>query len=376
MDEEKGAAGPDETVPLGERLRERVRAAGAISFRDWMEAALYDPRGGYYSRADLTRWGRAGDYRTAPERSPLFAATFADYFARVYEELGSPDQWTIFEAGAGAGHFAQGVLRTLRDDHPRVFAATRYVIDERSEDARSRARSVLDDLAARVQFQQLSDISSPAGTGIVIANELLDALPVHRVTLRGGVLRELYVAWDDREGKFAWAEGEPGTPRLAEYFARSGVVLSEGQTAEVNLEAEAWLKVAARAFEGGRLVLVDYGAEAEDLFAAPHRRGGTLRAFHRHRFADDVLARPGEQDLTTTIDWTRVRKVSEELGLEVVSFERQDGFLLRAGLLGRLERMSSEAATEADAVVLRSTARELILPGGMSDSFQVLVQKK
>ncbi|HEY0377077.1 MAG TPA: SAM-dependent methyltransferase [Pyrinomonadaceae bacterium] len=376
MNDKTGAEARDETVPLYERLRERVRAAGAISFRDWMEAALYDPREGYYTRAGLARWGREGDYRTAPERSPLFAATFADYFARVYEELGSPPEWTIFEAGAGAGHFARGVLQTLRDDYPRVFAATRYVIDERSADARSRAVVLLRDFAARVRFQNGSDINAPVSFGVVVANELLDAFPVHRATVRGGRLRELYVVWDDGEGKFAWAEDEPGPPRLAQFLARSDVTLSEGQTAEINLEAEEWLRGAARVFESGRLILVDYGAEAEDLYAAPHRRGGTLRAFRRHRFADDVLARPGEQDLTTTVDWTRVRKVCEELGLEVVSFERQDEFLLRAGLLDRLARMASEAEDDADAVVLRSTARELILPGGMSESFQVLVQKK
>lgn len=376
MNGQSGAEERDETVPLSERLRERVRASGAISFRDWMEAALYDPHGGYYSRADLARWGRAGDYRTAPERSPLFAATFADYFSRLHEELGSPPDWTIFEAGAGAGHFAHGVLRTLRDDYPRVFAATRYVIDERSADARSRARARLDDFAARVQFQSLSDVSAQASVGVVIANELLDALPVHRVIVRGGELRELYVAWDEEEGKFAWAEDEPSTPRLAEYLARSGVTLSEGQTAEVNLEAEEWLRSAARVFENSHLILIDYGAEAEELYAAPHRREGTLRAFHRHRFADDVLAQPGEQDLTTTIDWTQVRKICEESGLRLVSFERQDEFLLRAGLLERLESMASKASSEAEAVILRSSARELILPGGMSESFQVLVQKK
>jgi SAM-dependent MidA family methyltransferase len=376
MNEQPGAAAREETVPLFERLRERVRAAGVITFRDWMAAALYDPRGGYYTRADLARWGRAGDYRTAPERSPLFAATFADYFARVYEELGSPPEWTIFEAGAGAGHFASGVLRALRDDHPRVFAATRYVIDERSADARSRAGTFLRDFAPRVQFQHLSEISSPVDIGVVIANELLDAFPVHRVTVRGGRLCELFVAWDESERKFAWAEDEPGTPRLAQFLARSGVTLAEGQTAEINLDAEEWQRRAARVFEKGRLILVDYGAEAKDLYAAPHRREGTLRAFHRHRFADDVLARPGEQDLTTTVDWTQVRRVCEELGLEVVSFERQDQFLLRAGLLDRLERMASEAAAEGERVVLRSTARELILPGGISESFQVLVLKK
>ncbi len=360
-------------VPLCQRLRERVRADGALSFRDWMEAALYDPDGGYYSRADLARWGRAGDYRTTPERSPLFAATFADYFARLHAELGSPTTWTIFEAGAGAGHFAEGVLRTLRDDHPQIFSATRYAIDERSADARSRASERLRDFGDRVRFRELSHVG---GAGVVVANELLDAFPVHRVIVRGGELRELYVAWDDAEGKFSWREGEPSTPRLAEQLARSGVTLSEGHVAEVNLDAEEWLRSAAVVFESGRLVLVDYGAEAEDLYASHHRREGTLRAFHRHRFADDVLARPGEQDLTTTVDWTQARRVCEALGLSTVSFERQDEFLLRAGLLDRLERMAAEAHSVADTIVLRTGARELILPGGMSESFQVLVMKK
>lgn len=364
------------TVPLGVRLRERVRRAGAISFRDWMEAALYDPDGGYYPRADLVRWGRAGDYRTAPERSPLFAATFADFFARLHTELGSPPLWTIFEAGAGAGHFAEGLLRTLRDDYPQVFSATRYAIDERSPDARTRACERLSNFGDRVLFRELSAGGAPGGIGVVVANELLDAFPVHRVTARRGELRELYVGWDDVEGKFRWLEGEPSTPRLAEHLARSGVTLSDGQSAEVNLEAEEWLRSAARVFESGRLVVIDYGAEAEELYASPHRREGTLRAFHRHGFAEDVLARPGEQDLTTTVDWTQVRNVCEELGLCVVSFERQDEFLLRAGLLDRLERMAAAAPSTAEAVVLRTGARELILPGGMSESFQVLVVKK
>src|SRR5215210_7185650 len=127
------------TGQLAERLRALVRREGAISFRDWMNIALYDEREGYYFRRDLERWGRAGDYRTAPERSPLFSATFASYFAQLYEELDTPPAWTIFEAGAGAGHFAHGVLQTLRRDHPHIFSATRYVIDEPSADSRERA---------------------------------------------------------------------------------------------------------------------------------------------------------------------------------------------------------------------------------------------
>jgi SAM-dependent MidA family methyltransferase len=192
------------------------------------------------------------------------------------------------------------------------------------------------------------------------------------VTLSDGKLCELFVALDE-EGSFAWTKREPSTPRLAEYLARSGVEVSEGQMVEVNLEVEEWIRRATSSFKRGFIVIVDYGAEASELYTSPHRLEGTLRAFHQHRFAEELLARPGEQDLTTTIDWTNVRRVGEELGLQTVMFERQDAFLLRAGLLGQLERMSVEAPSETEALILRSSVRELVLPGGMSESFQVLV---
>jgi SAM-dependent MidA family methyltransferase len=361
--------------PLIERLRARIRRAGAISFHDWMAAALYDKRGGYYFRRDLKRWGRAGDYRTAPERSPLFAATFAEYFAKLYEELSAPHEWTIFEAGSGAGDFAWGVLQTLRRDHPQVFSATRYVIDEASEDARERAANKLAEFAGRVEFLRLADASEMVSEGIVFSNELLDAFPVHRVTVRNNQLRELFVDLDEA-GRFTWAEREPSTPLLAEHLARSGVELSAGQIAEINLEIEGWMRRATSASKRGYLLIVDYGAEAPELYSAPHRHKGTLRAFQRHGFAEDVLSRPGEQDLTTTIDWTHVLRIGTELGLQTVCFKRQDEFLLEAGLLDKLERMRVLAETETDALVLASGVRDLILPGGMSESFQVLVQKK
>lgn len=359
---------------LAERLRERIKLAGAISFRDWMQAALYDEREGYYCRADLPRWGRAGDYRTSPERSPLFAATFARYFATLYEELGAPQVFWIVEAGAGAGHFAEGVLESLQRWYPHVFAATRYVFDEASEDAKRRAQLRLAPFAKRLEFRRLCEMETASIEGIIFANELLDAFPVHRVRMRDGKLFELYVRADEA-GAFCWVEAEPGTSRLQEYLARPGFDLFEGQTAEINLEAEDWIARAASVLKRGYLITVDYGAEAAELYQAPQRTEGTLRAFHRHQFAEDPLARPGEQDLTTSVDWTHIRRAGEDAGLRTISFERQDQFLLRAGLLEQLERRVVEMRSEAEAAVLRSSARTLVLPGGMSESFQVLVQK-
>ena len=360
---------------LAERLRERIRREGPITFRDWMAAALYDPQGGYYCRPDILRWGRAGDYRTAPERSPLFAATFARYFASIYDELGAPDVLTIIEAGAGAGYFAQGVLETLRSLFPRVFAATRYLIDEASEDARERARLRLSAFAERLEFRRLEEIETPVAAGIIFANELLDAFPVHRVAMRAGRLFELHVGLNST-GAFCWIEKEPSTSRLQNYFERIGISLREGQRAEVNLEAQDWVALAASTLRRGHLIIVDYGADATDLYHSTQRPQGTLRAFHRHQFADDPLARPGQQDLTTTLNWTHLQKTVEENGLRPVSFERQDKFLLRAGLLDQLQIMTDAMPTETEALALRSTLRDLILPSGLSESFQVLIQKR
>jgi SAM-dependent MidA family methyltransferase len=402
-----------ESADLAARLRRRIRREGAITFREWMRAALYDERGGYYRRASR-RWGRAGDYRTSPERSALFAATFARHFATLFDELGRPQVLQLLEAGGGAGHFAHGLLQTLRRDAPRVFDSIHYVFDESSADSRARAATLLAPTASRVEFRRLTSFSEgghtpgradfsepserevltdspereshseppedegftkPLENVIVFSNELLDAFPVHRVLMRGGRLRELFVGLDAR-GEFVWAEGEPSTPRLAEHFARMGLGLAEGQTAEVNLCAEEWVARVARLVGRGYVFTVDYGDEAENLLGAPHRREGTLRAFRGHEMFEDVLRSPGAQDLTTTVNWTQVIAAGERAGLQTVALERLDTFLLRAGLLEQLERECALASGEAEVARLRLDARELILPGASASHFQVLVQKK
>ena len=372
---------PEPTSPteiqltLAEQLRQRIRREGPLPFRDWMDAALYDPQGGYYQRTDLARWGRTGDYRTSAERSPLFAATLAGYFAALYEEMGAPPQFNIIEAGAGDGSFAHGVLETLRRDHAQVFAVTRYVIDEISSDARRRITQRIGDFADVVEFASMKSFAAGSHTGIVFSNELLDAFPVHRVTRRGGSFLELHVGLNERE-EFVWSELEPSTSRLAEHCARQHIDVTEGQIVEVSLAAAEWIAHAASLFVRGFVVTIDYGDEAANLYQDPRRRAGTLRAFRQHQFADDILANPGEQDLTATIDWTHIRRAGESAGLHTVLFTRQDDFLLRAGLLQQLEHATARATTEAESIKLRVSIRDLILPGGVSQSFQVLVQEK
>jgi SAM-dependent MidA family methyltransferase len=350
-------------VSLAERLKELIRREGSISFHDWMQAALYDTHGGYYQQTGRKRWGREGDYRTSPERSELFAATFARYFVKLVEE-----ELTIVEGGAGDGSFAAGVLRTLRDQFPSRFAETRYVVYELSDDARRRAHERLGEFGERVQFcSEWAQVS--VKSGVYFSNELLDAFPVHRVVQSDAGLSELYVALDSK-GDFAWSTGPLSSPRLAD------VNPAPGQIIEINLAIEDWLSAVSEKFEQGYLITVDYGAEAAELYDPALRPDGTLRGFSRHGFVDDLLAQPGEYDLTTSVNWTQVKTVGEQLGWKVIEFTGQDKFLLNAGLLDQLQYQLDKAKTEAERVSLTTGAREMILPSGMASSFQVLVQRR
>jgi SAM-dependent MidA family methyltransferase len=360
------------SIGLADRLRERIKREGPMTFRDWMQAALYDEREGYYCRGDRIRQGRAGDYRTAPETSPLFAATFARYFATLFNELGSPSRFTIVEVGAGSGEFARGVLTALQTNHQDVFAATNYVIDEVSDAARAQIVSRLLQFADRLSFRRIGEISAPLITGVIFSNELIDAFPVHRVTMRDGMLRELCVGV--AEGKFVWTECE-GSAAVKDYCRQIKLELSEGQIVEINLGAGNFVARAASLLESGYLITVDYGAERDELLNAPHRQQGTLRAFHRHQLIDDLLSHPGEVDLTTTIDWTQMKEAGARAQLETIRFERLDQFLLAEGLLDALEESASKLS-DANALRIRTSARELVMPHGLAASFQVLVQQK
>jgi SAM-dependent MidA family methyltransferase len=395
--EARGVPDSSEDSTLAERLLARTRREGPLTFRDWMASALYDEREGYYTRRGSERWGRSGDYRTSPERTPLFAATFARHFANLHEQLGSPGRLTFIEAGGGAGHFARALLDTLRRDAPRLYDSIRYLFDETGQDSRQRAAALLATHLERLEFGRAEDLAADArsrepqrqdpqsrelqrqeprsGAFIVFSNELLDALPVHRVVVRGGRLRELYVS-EASAGGFGWLEGEPSTTRLEAHFDRLGLRPAEGQFAEVCLEADEWVARVASLEGHGFVVTVDYGDDARALLGSPRGREGTLRAFSCHRFVEDLLANPGAQDLTATVNWTQLTKAGEAAGLETVALERLDAFLLRAGLIEQLERECALALDDAEVAALRLGAREMILPGGMGASFQVLTQKK
>ena len=364
------AFGKPEVSNLVEHLAERIRKEGKITFHDWMAAALYHPSDGYYNRSDLKRWGREGDYRTSPERSELFAATFARYFASIHRCMGEPSDWVVVEIGSGGGEFAAGVLETLKQKFSNAYESMRYVAVDVSQDARRRTAERLEkfDNTSVVEFKDVT----PGNSMIVFSNELLDAFPVHRVTKVDGKVKEFYITLSN-ESKFEWIVDDVSDGSIAQYCNNS---LAEGQIAEVSPAVVRWFEQLGQKVESGYVVTVDYGAEAEELYNITQRKQGTLRAFRRHQFVDDVLESPGECDITSSVDWTFVKTVGQRYGFEVEEFDRLDKFLMKAGILEQLEERLANSINDADRAQLTTAAREMILPGGMASTFQVLVQKR
>ena len=360
-----------EDAVLADAIRAEIEACGPITFARFMDRALYEPGHGYYRRPEPGPGTAGADFLTAPEAHPIFGAAIGRLLEQAWDALDRPSPFKVTEPGAGAGALAAGLLGGLRDLRSPLFEAIRYRPVE-VEPARLdtlRERLAADGLAGSLAVGD--DQDGAIGTGAVIANEVLDALPVHRVVGRNGSLRELLVGVDGCGG-FAWLEGEPSTPALAERLAAEGVSLIDGQVTEVCLALDAWLKDATRHLARGVIALVDYAAEPAALHGAAHPVG-TLRAFARHAVGSDPFRHVGRQDLTATVDLAAVRSAAARAGLIPVGETTQAELLARVGTADLTDAyLRRPGATLQDALALRSAVARLMDTRGMG-GFRVLV---
>ena len=359
-----------EDADIVERLRAEIEADGPLPFARFMERALYEPGHGYYRRPVPGPGTAAGDYLTAPEAHPIFGATIGRLIEQAWDALGRPEPFTITEPGAGTGALALGLLAGLRDLGSPLLAVLRY----RPLEVEPLRLGVLRGrLAAEGLDGPLVDTPQDGPeAGAVVANEVLDALPVHRVVGRPGGLRELLVTWT--EGGFAEVEAEPTTPALAARLAAEGVELADGRVAEVCLALDAWVAGATARLDPGVAVLIDYGEDARDLYRAgdARRAAGTLRAFARHAVSGDPFRHVGRQDLTAHVDLTAVRRAASAAGLVPLGETTQAELLARlgSGELARTSLTRPDAGLQ-DALALRSAVARLMDPRGMG-GFRVL----
>ena len=357
-----------------------------------MELALYHPGCGYYARA-ARRSGRAGDFFTSVDVGPTFGELLEIQIAEMAAILGalSPEPeaqrpFDLVEAGAGNGRLAADILRAARRRDPLLRDRTRLHLVEASGSARAAQRGTLGDDADRLVSS--SDSLPPAFEGVLIANELLDALPIHQVIMREDGLREVYV---DRAGnRFVTHEGPVSSPALNGHLEALGIALEPGWRAEINLRAPAWIREVARRLRRGFVILIDYGHDAGELYSPTHA-SGTLTTFTRHTMAGPEssadtppwLVNPGEQDITAHVDFTSVRAAAEAEGLTTLGFLDQTYFLL-----GILE--GSNTSTPVNPVNPlnplnplnlsnlkdRLALKTLLMPGGLGSTHKVLILSK
>jgi len=321
-----------------------------------MEAALYDPEDGYYSRRAAI--GEGGDFVTSPTISPLFARAVARVFAADAAAL--PGEVVFCEAAAGSGNFLREFRAALDEIAPAVSRRTRLRAIERSLEGRDAiARAGLAESVAA----DPSEWESEPFEGWVFSNELYDALPVHRVVVSGSRLFELRVTKE--AGGFGWSPA-PAPAALGEYLARFAIELADGQAAEINLAAAPLHRSLARLVSRGRLVAFDYGHRARVLYHPEARPRGTLAVHARGRRGGNPLERPGEVDLTAHVNWDDLARAGEEEGFATHARMRQAEFLMKAGLF-------EDAGAARNR---RLEAFRLFDPEGIGDDLSVLVQSK
>ncbi len=341
---------------------------GRITFARFMELALYEPQLGYYRQlADRPTDG--GDFLTAPEAHPIFGWTIARRIEEMWLELGRPRPFDLVEYGAGSGTLALAVLEGMARHGAEALDAVRYRPEETNAHrlADLRGRFAEAGLADRLTD---GDESVPV-TGVLIANEFLDALPVHRFVIRGGRVRELFVTWS---GRFVEVEDDPSTPELERRLADDGLSagrLAEGQIGEISLGLAPWLDEVAARLGRGYVLVIDYGRPAAELYG-PRRLAGTLLGYRGHRVVDDPFDAPGRTDLTAHVDFTALQTLAERRGFTAAGLATQQEFLVAAGLEAELQALQASPQTAIEDYLRARSAIVRLLDPRQMGSFRVL----
>lgn len=341
------------------QIRRRIElAGGAIDFPEFMNGALYAPGLGYYSSEGAT-FGASGDFVTAPELGAVFARCLARQCLEIFERVGAVE---VLEAGAGSGALAAELLAEFE----RLgIAPVRYRILELSSALRARQKRTLagrlPHLAASVEWLERWPTSMH---GVVIANELLDAIPVERFRVKSGGIEQLQVAMDG--ARFIWRE----RPADAAISARvAPLELPDGYTSELGLQAEAWVASLGSLLGRGVALLIDYGFPRAEFYH-PQRTTGTLMCHYRHRAHTDPLIRVGVQDITAHVDFSAMAGAARAFGLDVLGYTSQAMFLLGCGMEEILA--ASDASDAGTHLRMTNEINRLTSPAEMGELFKVL----
>jgi SAM-dependent MidA family methyltransferase len=348
---------------LTHHIREEIALSGRIDFARYMSLALYTPGLGYYS-AGTQKFGEAGDFITAPELSPLFGQCVAKQIAEVLNVLGEGD---ILEFGAGSGRLAVDILQHLAtlNTLPRC-----YYILEVSADLKARQQALisqaLPEFCERVYWLHTLP---KCFSGVVLANEVLDAMPVHRFCQNQSGIKESFVHWE--QGTFAEYFDKPSEV-VQQSVEALNLVCDQDYVTEISLLISAWINSLAACLKQGLILLIDYGFVRREFYH-PDRCMGTLMCHYRHHSHHDVFFYPGLQDITAHVDFTAVAESALQAGLNVLGYTTQAYFLMGCGLMEISQHPVAEVRTSYQ---IAQQIKRLVLPSEMGELFKVIALGK
>jgi SAM-dependent MidA family methyltransferase len=356
---------------LAQKIRQTLKRHGSLSFAHFMQMALYTPGLGYYS-SGLPKIGAQGDFITAPEISPIFSRCLARQAAQVLTSLEQPN---VIEFGAGKGTMAKDILLELDALQQPV---EHYFIVELSADLRARQEDTLKTLpdALFEKVVWLDQLPKKPMEGVIIANEVLDAMPVEKLRLEADQSLRGYVTYNESKQRFEWEYHPVTDPTLQKaangILSQIGHPPSQGYETEINLNIQPWLQSISDFLTHGALLLVDYGYTRREYYQ-PARRMGTLRCHYQHRAHSDPFFYPGLQDITAHVDFTAVAESAFDAGFKVAGFTTQAHFLMGSGLL----EMSGDPEMDiTESLKIAQQIKTLTLPDEMGESFKVIALTK
>jgi len=361
---------------LKQKIIEKIKREGPITFETFMEMALYEPGLGYYA-SDKAVIGRAGNFYTSQHLHPAFGVMIGRQLEEIWEIMGSPpeaDAFQVVEIGAGAGYMCKDILNYLNSRE--LFGALTYVIVEPNPFMQYKQKKLLEGFSDKVKWvsslQRLVNIR-----GCIFSNELLDAFPVHLIEMEDG-LKEIYVTVD-KDNNIIEIKGEPSTDALTDYINEFSIDLAKGYRTEVNLKIKDWLKSVNELLSEGFILTIDYGYPAWDYYSEDRNRG-TLLCYHRHQVNENPYINIGEQDITAHVDFSSIKKWGEELGLKTIGFCHQGTFLIALGIDKVIQRLCEDfprnRLATTDYLFEVAKIKGLILPGTIGESHKVMVQYK
>jgi len=349
------------------------QADGRIRFSEFMNIALYQPGLGYYS-GGLQKFGERGDFITAPEVSPLFGQCIAGQVAEIFQNMraSSDERLCVIEFGAGSGVLAADILLRLEQLNA---LPEKYLILELSAELQDRQKKTIEKKAAHLseRVQWLQQLPDDVPNAVVIANEVLDAMPVECFRIKAEKTEALMVSVEDDEAVSHYVADGSFAEKISLIQTRSEIELAEGYRSEFNPAIAGWLSALENRLSRAVILLIDYGYNAKEYYH-PDRTEGTLMCYYRHKAHGDYLWWPGLQDITAFVNFTDVAYSAVDCGLDMVGYTTQAAFLLANGISElHAEQVTDEAQQQ---IKLSQQIKTLTLPSEMGDRFKVMALTK